>query len=118
MSTPGAQEDWKIETTSESRHIPGRCRVSPVPPPAELNGRVLLAEGSQVLPLSAHHPSGFLPRVPASRMLSFGPQENFWEMGDTGPCGPCTEIHYDLAAGVGAPQLVELWNLVFMQHNR
>ncbi|XP_037601286.1 alanine--tRNA ligase, mitochondrial isoform X2 [Cebus imitator] len=56
--------------------------------------------------------------VPASRVLSFGPQENFWEMGDTGPCGPCAEIHYDLAGGVGAPQLVELWNLVFMQHNR
>ncbi|MBZ3870211.1 Alanine--tRNA ligase, mitochondrial [Sciurus carolinensis] len=56
--------------------------------------------------------------VPANRVLSFGPQENFWEMGDTGPCGPCTEIHYDLAGGVGAPELVELWNLVFMQHNR
>lgn len=56
--------------------------------------------------------------VPASRVLSFGPEENFWEMGDTGPCGPCTEIHYDLAGGAGAPQLVELWNLVFMQHNR
>ncbi|XP_055468534.1 alanine--tRNA ligase, mitochondrial isoform X1 [Psammomys obesus] len=56
--------------------------------------------------------------VPASRMLCFGLQENFWEMGDTGPCGPCTEIHYDLAGDVGAPQLVELWNLVFMQHNR
>ncbi|XP_036270787.1 alanine--tRNA ligase, mitochondrial isoform X1 [Pipistrellus kuhlii] len=56
--------------------------------------------------------------VPASRVLSFGPQENFWEMGDTGPCGPCTEIHYDLAGGTGAPELVELWNLVFMQHNR
>uniref|UniRef100_A0A8C5KTN9 Alanine--tRNA ligase n=1 Tax=Jaculus jaculus TaxID=51337 RepID=A0A8C5KTN9_JACJA len=56
--------------------------------------------------------------VPASRVLAFGPQENFWEMGDTGPCGPCTEIHYDLAGGAGAPQLVELWNLVFMQHNR
>ncbi|KAI5251198.1 Alanine--Trna Ligase [Manis pentadactyla] len=56
--------------------------------------------------------------VPASHVLSFGPQENFWEMGDTGPCGPCTEIHYDLAGGVGAPQLVELWNLVFMQYNR
>ncbi|XP_004605889.1 alanine--tRNA ligase, mitochondrial [Sorex araneus] len=56
--------------------------------------------------------------VPISRVLAFGPQENFWEMGDTGPCGPCTEIHYDLAGGVGAPQLVELWNLVFMQHNR
>ncbi|XP_028622400.1 alanine--tRNA ligase, mitochondrial [Grammomys surdaster] len=56
--------------------------------------------------------------VPASRVLSFGLQENFWEMGDTGPCGPCTEIHYDLAEGVGSPQLVELWNLVFMQHYR
>ncbi|XP_013372294.1 PREDICTED: alanine--tRNA ligase, mitochondrial isoform X2 [Chinchilla lanigera] len=56
--------------------------------------------------------------VPVNRVLSFGPQENFWEMGDTGPCGPCTEIHYDLAGGMGAPQLVELWNLVFMQHNR
>ncbi|EDM18733.1 alanyl-tRNA synthetase like (predicted) [Rattus norvegicus] len=56
--------------------------------------------------------------VPASRVLSFGLQENFWEMGDTGPCGPCTEIHYDLAGGMGPPQLVELWNLVFMQHYR
>lgn len=56
--------------------------------------------------------------VPSNHVLSCGPQENFWEMGDTGPCGPCTEIHYDLASGVGAPQLVELWNLVFMQHNR
>ncbi|XP_059034103.1 alanine--tRNA ligase, mitochondrial isoform X2 [Mustela lutreola] len=56
--------------------------------------------------------------VPASHVLSFGPQENFWEMGDTGPCGPCTEIHYDLTGRVGAPQLVELWNLVFIQHNR
>lgn len=65
-----------------------------------------------------HRFPGLLPRVPASRMLSFGLQENFWEMGDTGPCGPCTEIHYDLAGGAGAPQLVELWNLVFMQHNR
>uniref|UniRef100_A0A452TFG1 Alanine--tRNA ligase n=1 Tax=Ursus maritimus TaxID=29073 RepID=A0A452TFG1_URSMA len=53
-----------------------------------------------------------------SHVLSFGPEENFWEMGDTGPCGPCTEIHYDLAGRVGAPQLVELWNLVFIQHNR
>uniref|UniRef100_A0A5F8H2U3 Alanine--tRNA ligase n=1 Tax=Monodelphis domestica TaxID=13616 RepID=A0A5F8H2U3_MONDO len=56
--------------------------------------------------------------VPSSRVLSFGPSENFWEMGEIGPCGPCTEIHYDLSGGVGPPQLVELWNLVFMQYNR
>ncbi|XP_049621438.1 alanine--tRNA ligase, mitochondrial [Suncus etruscus] len=56
--------------------------------------------------------------VPVSHVLSLGPQDNFWEMGETGPCGPCTEIHYDLASGMGTPQLVELWNLVFIQHNR
>ncbi|KAM8999428.1 alanine--tRNA ligase, mitochondrial isoform 2-T2 [Sarcophilus harrisii] len=56
--------------------------------------------------------------VPSTRVLPFGSMENFWEMGETGPCGPCTEIHYDLSAGVGPPQLVELWNLVFMQYNR
>lgn len=68
--------------------------------------------------LSPYHSPGFLLRVRDSHVLSFGPEENFWEMGDTGPCGPCTEIHYDLAGRVEAPQLVELWNLVFIQHNR
>ncbi|XP_043818939.1 alanine--tRNA ligase, mitochondrial isoform X2 [Dromiciops gliroides] len=56
--------------------------------------------------------------VPSTQVLPFGPLENFWEMGETGPCGPCTEIHYDLSGGEGPPQLVELWNLVFMQYNR
>ncbi|XP_072498413.1 alanine--tRNA ligase, mitochondrial isoform X2 [Notamacropus eugenii] len=56
--------------------------------------------------------------VPSTQVLPFGPLENFWEMGETGPCGPCTEIHYDLSGGMGPPQLVELWNLVFMQYNR
>ncbi|XP_036623332.1 alanine--tRNA ligase, mitochondrial [Trichosurus vulpecula] len=56
--------------------------------------------------------------VPSTQVLPFGSLENFWEMGETGPCGPCTEIHYDLSGGVGPPQLVELWNLVFMQYNR
>ncbi|MFC1620366.1 alanine--tRNA ligase [Candidatus Neomarinimicrobiota bacterium] len=65
--------------------------------------------------------------IPPERVLRFGAKENFWEMGDTGPCGPCSEIHYydgpDLGAmnaeGVNAEaEYKELWNLVFIQNNR
>lgn len=64
--------------------------------------------------------------VPVERILPFGMKDNFWDMGDTGPCGPCTEIHYD-HTGLNSVHLVnkgtssdvlEIWNLVFMQYNR
>ena len=69
--------------------------------------------------------------LPEERILKGSKKDNFWEMGDQGPCGPCSEIHIDLrseaerAATPGAalvnadhPQVVEVWNLVFMQYNR
>ena len=69
--------------------------------------------------------------LPASHIINGNRHDNFWEMGDTGPCGPCSEIHIDLRSDEerakvdGAslvnkdnPQVIEIWNLVFMQYNR
>ena len=64
--------------------------------------------------------------VPTDRIFYFGEKDNFWRMGDTGPCGPCSEIYYDLgskalsepdpgALGGDSGRFVEIWNLVFMQ---
>lgn len=69
--------------------------------------------------------------LPEERILTGNKKDNFWEMGDTGPCGPCSEIHIDLRTqeeimelpgrnlvNMGDPQVIEIWNLVFIQYNR
>src|SRR3712207_1151783 len=73
----------------------------------------------------------WLKHVPADHIINGNKHDNFWEMGDTGPCGPCSEIHLDSRSAEEKakvpgrelvnkddPQVIEIWNIVFMQYNR
>jgi alanyl-tRNA synthetase len=91
---------------------------------------VTIFKGENGVPRDSEAYDLWLAHVPKDRIYEFGAKDNFWQMGDTGPCGPCSEIHYDM--GVGASdqghndctfgcdcgRYVELWNLVFMQFDR
>ncbi|MBI4040897.1 MAG: alanine--tRNA ligase [Deltaproteobacteria bacterium] len=68
-------------------------------------------------------------KLPTTKIFKFGEKDNFWQMADTGPCGPCSELYYDLGQDVGCgkktctvgcscDRFIEIWNLVFMQFNR
>ena len=83
------------------------------------------------LPVDDEARAFWLKHVPAERILEFDRKDNFWEMGETGPCGPCSEIHIDLRSdearkavdgatlvNMDDPLVVEIWNLVFIQFNR
>ena len=94
---------------------------------------VTVFEGSQEEGLSRDDEAAsyWLKHVPADHIINGNKHDNFWEMGDTGPCGPCSEIHLDSRSAEEKaqvpgrelvnkdnPQVIEIWNIVFMQFNR
>jgi alanyl-tRNA synthetase len=96
--------------------------------------KVTIFEGEGRVPRDAEAHGLWLLHVPADRILELGAKDNFWAMGDTGPCGPCSEIHFfqgdalpcsEEAAGgrcrgveCECDRWLEIWNLVFMQYDR
>ena len=96
--------------------------------------KVTVFKGEGGVPRDAEAHGFWLAHVPADRILELGAKDNFWAMGETGPCGPCSEIHYfqgtgapcaEEAAGRACPGVececdrwLEIWNLVFMQYDR
>ncbi len=92
---------------------------------------VFEGDDSEKLEKDTEAESFWTSHIAADRILMGNKKDNFWEMGDTGPCGPCSEIHIDLRTeeereaidgatlvNMDHPQVVEIWNLVFIQFNR
>ncbi len=93
---------------------------------------VTIYEGDAVVPRDdeAEHIWRELTDVDPDHILAFGSKDNFWEMGDTGPCGPCSEIHYDRGedfnpadgsdcfVNLNCDRFIEIWNLVFIQYSK
>jgi len=89
-------------------------------------------EGSDECPLDEEARKAWLKHLPEDHIVLGNKHDNFWEMGDTGPCGPCSEIHIDIrtpeekASGIAGrdlvnqsdPHVIEIWNIVFMQYMR
>ena len=99
--------------------------------PERLYASVFAGDASEQLDTDLEAENLWKQYLPGDRILRFGKKDNFWEMGDTGPCGPCSEIHIDLRSdeerailpgrklvNESHPQVIEIWNLVFIQYNR
>ncbi|MBQ8452517.1 MAG: alanine--tRNA ligase [Prevotella sp.] len=101
--------------------------------PANLYVTVFEGDASEGLERDDEAAGYWLKHVPADHIINGNKHDNFWEMGDTGPCGPCSEIHLDSRSeeekretGIAGrdlvnkdhPQVIEIWNIVFMQFNR
>ena len=96
--------------------------------------KVTIFKGESGVPRDAEAHGFWLAHVPADRILELGAKDNFWAMGDTGPCGPCSEIHFFQGDSLPCPEVdagrkclgvececdrwLEVWNLVFMQYDR
>ena len=99
--------------------------------PANLYATVFEGSPEEVLSRDDEAASIWAKHLPADHILNGNKHDNFWEMGDTGPCGPCSEIHVDSRSAEERakvpgrelvnkdhPQVIEIWNIVFMQYNR
>ncbi|MBR7066413.1 MAG: alanine--tRNA ligase, partial [Prevotella sp.] len=99
--------------------------------PADLYVTVFEGSAEEGLTRDDEAAGFWLKHVPADHIINGNKHDNFWEMGDTGPCGPCSEIHLDSRTAEEKakvpgrelvnkddPQVIEIWNLVFMQFNR
>ena len=99
--------------------------------PEDLYVTVFEGDASEGLERDDEAAGYWLKHVPADHIINGNKHDNFWEMGDTGPCGPCSEIHVDSRSpeekakvpgrelvNKDDPQVIEIWNLVFMQFNR
>ena len=99
--------------------------------PADLYVTVFEGSAEENLGRDDEAASYWLKHVPADHIINGNKHDNFWEMGDTGPCGPCSEIHLDSRTeeekaktpgrelvNKDDPQVIEIWNIVFMQYNR
>ena len=101
--------------------------------PADLYVTVFEGSPEENIPRDDEAAKYWAKHVPEDHIINGNKHDNFWEMGDTGPCGPCSEIHVDSrteeqrkASGISGrdlvnkddPQVIEIWNLVFMQFNR